>query len=248
MVFDANVFVGESVYNNSLTIEKLKSLMKDSGVEKAIIRPLKPLDLDLDRANKNIGNIQKKNDNLIGFGRINPLLKDAATHTKKALNEYGLKGIHLHPWEENYRINSDVVDKVMEVIAEEQVPVYISAGYPAVSHPLQVQDLLERYPEVTAILTHGGQQDVSGLSFDDALLLADETKNVIFDISGVYRRDFIELLVEHAGADRVVFGSCTPYMNMQFEVTRITSAHLAEKIKKQILHTNIETMLKKHQK
>jgi len=248
MVFDANVFVGDSLYDNSLTLNDLKGLMKASGVDKAIIRPLKPPDLDLDRANRNIADIQRNNENLVGFGRINPLLKGAVIHTKKAISDYGLKGIHLHPWEENYRINSSVVDKIMEVAREENVPVYISAGYPMVSHPLQVQELVNRYPGVTIIVTHGGQLDMSGLSFDDALLVADETKNVIFDVSGVYRRDFIELLVEHAGADRVVFGSCAPYMDMKFEITRIMSTHLAEETKKQILYENIERILAKHQK
>lgn len=248
MVFDANVFVGESLYDNSLTLDDLKSLMEASGVDKAIIRPLKPPDLDLDKANRNVADIQKKNENLIGFGRVNPLLKDAVTHTRKAINEYGLKGIHLHPWEENYRINSDIVDKVLRVVVEENVPVYISAGYPMVSHPLQVQDLLNKYPEVTFIVTHGGQQDISGLSFDDALLVAEENKNIVFDISGVYRRDFIERLVETAGADRIVFGSCTPYMNMRFEITRIISTHLSEETKERILHTNIEEVLNRHRK
>jgi len=248
MVFDANVFVGESLYGNSLTLDDLKSLMYDSGVDKAIIRALKPPDLDLDRANRNIADIQRENENLVGFGRINPLLKDAAIHTKKAISEYRLKGIHLHPWEENYRISSDIVDEVMQVVREEDVPVYVSSGYPMVSHPLQVQEFAGRYPEVTIIVTHGGQQDISGLSFDDALLVAEESKNVVFDISGVYRRDFIELLVECAGADRIVFGSCTPYMNMKFEITRITSTHLPEETKKRILHTNIERILQKHRK
>jgi predicted TIM-barrel fold metal-dependent hydrolase len=222
--------------------------MEASGVDKAIIRPLKPPDLDLDKANREIADIQRGNENLVGFGRVNPLLKDAVIHTRKAINEYGLKGIHLHPWEENYHINSDVVDKVMQVIKGENIPVYISAGYPMVSHPLQVQDLLSRYPEVTFIVTHGGQQDISGLSFDDSLLVAEENNNIVFDISGVYRRDFIERLVETAGADRVVFGSCTPYMNMKFEITRITSTHLSEATKKRILHTNLEELLNRHQR
>lgn len=248
MVFDANVFVGESLYGNSMTIDNLKSLMSASSVEKAIIRPLKPPDFDLDRANRNIADIQRENSNLIGFGRINPLVRDAVAHTKKAINEYGLKGIHFHPWEENYRINSDILDGVMQVVREENVPVYVSAGYPMVSHPLQIQEFLDRYWDVTVIVTHGGQQDICGLSFDDALLVAGESKNVVFDISGVYRRDFIELLIDSVGTDRIVFGSCTPYMNMKFEITRIESTHLPEESKQRILHSNIERILQNHHK
>ncbi len=248
MVFDANVFIGESLYGNSFSIDDLKAVMKTAGVTGAIIRPLKPPDLDFDSANREIAALQENDDNLIGFARVNPLRNEAVEHARKAIREYGLKGIHLHPWEENFRINSYIVDKIVEVAEEEDVPLYISAGYPMVSHPLQVQELLIRHPGVTAIVTHGGQQDMSGLSFDDALIVAEETENVVFDVSGVYRRDFIELLVEKAGAERVILGSCTPYMNMRFEIIRIVSTHLSKEIKELILHKNIEGIMKKHQK
>ncbi len=244
MIFDANVFIGDSLYRNSFTVDKLKAVMETNGVEKALVRPLKPVDFNFDRANYRIGELQAKNRDLFGFGRVNPWEKEAALQVRRAIRDYGLKGIHLHPWEENFRINSEVAVEIMTAIAEEKAPVYISAGYPVVSDPLKVLDLMKQFPDVTAIVTHGCQQDMSGLSFDEALIVAEETKNVVFDISGVYRRDFIELLVERAGEDRVVLGSCTPYMDMHLEIARIQATLLPQEIKERILHVNLERILK----
>jgi len=241
-VIDANVFIGDSLYENSLGLQKLLEMMRQSGVEKAVVRPLKPPDFDFDRANRFISELQRTHPNLIGFGRVNPLLRQAPEQALTAVQEYDLRGIHLHPWEENYQINSAKVDRVVEAL-EAQVPIYVSAGYPVVSHPLQVQDLADRHPETTFIATHGGQQDISGMSFDDALIMARESQNVCFDVSGVYRRDFIELLVEQAGEERIVFGSCTPYMDMAFEIVRIRSTHLGLEIKDRIFQGNINRIL-----
>ena len=243
MIINANVFVGKSLYDNSLSYDKLIFLMHSNNVSKAIIRALKPTDFDFDKANKLISEMQRKDSNLIGFARVNPLMKESVLHIEKAINEYDLKGVHLHPWEENYAINNRVVDKIMKKVSDSNILVYVSAGYPVVSHPLQVQNLIDRYPEVTFILTHGGQQDFSGLSFDDTLIVAEENKNAYFDVSGVYRGNFIELLIKYAGDDRIIFGSCSPYMNMKFEITRINSTDLSEKIKNKIFYENIENLL-----
>jgi predicted TIM-barrel fold metal-dependent hydrolase len=241
-VIDANVFIGESLYENSLSPENLLEMMRVNGVERAVVRPLKPPDFDFDRANRWIAETQSKYPNLIGFGRVNALIRQAPEQALRAVVDYGLRGIHLHPWEENYQISSEKVDRVVEAL-EGRVPVYVSAGYPVVSHPLQIQDLAGRHPDTSFIVTHGGQQDISGMSFDDALIVARENPNVSFDVSGVYRRDFIELLVEQAGEHRIVFGSCAPYMDMAFEITRIRATHLGEEVKSKTFRENILRIL-----
>jgi len=241
-MIDANVFIGESLYENSLSPENLLEMMRVNGVERAVVRPLKPPDFDFDRANRWIAETQSKYSNLVGFGRVNALLRQAPEQALRAVVDYGLRGIHLHPWEENYPITSEKVDRVVEAL-EGRVPVYVSAGYPVVSHPLQIQDLASRHPDTTFIATHGGQQDISGMSFDDALIVARENPNVSFDVSGVYRRDFIELLVEQAGEQRIVFGSCTPYMDMAFEITRVRAAHLEDEVKDRMFRVNILRIL-----
>jgi predicted TIM-barrel fold metal-dependent hydrolase len=241
-MIDAHVFIGQSLYENSLEPGRLLETMDGLGVRAAVIRPLKPVDFDMDAANRRVSELQAGEPRLVGFARVNPLERSAPEQARRAVEEYGLKGLHLHPWEENCPINSPKVDAVIQALGA-KVPVYVSAGFPVVSHPLQVQELAERHPETLFIAAHGGQQDNSGMSFEDSLIVARETPNVLFDVAGVYRRDFIELLVETAGSERVLFGSCTPYMDMALEIVRVRATHLPEEAKRKIFQGNIARLL-----
>lgn len=242
-MIDAHVYIGESLYENDLAAKDLLREMDRLGVASAVVRPLKPPDSDLDRANALLAQCVADEPRLLGFARVNPLLRDAPRHARRAVEEYRLRGLHLHPWEENCPINCAKVDRVVDALGD-RVPVYVSTGFPVVSHPLQLQELAERHPGTLFIAAHGGQQDNSGMSFDDSLLVARETPNVLFDVAGVYRRDFIECLVQQAGAERVLFGSCAPYMDMALEIARIRATHLPEETKAAIFGGNIARILR----
>jgi len=225
-IIDINTHVGPSVYTDfefDPSISNLKSHLEAAGIDEGLVSPLKPPSLDFNEANARLASDLSDISNLHGVGRIDPRRQDAPTHVQEAIKEHGLKGIRLHPWEETYDITSDRVLPVIDEAEALDVPVWIHAGYPGVSHALSVGKVIKSYPDVTFVLTHGAQLDISGLSLTDALLLARETENTVFDPSGVYRRDFIQDLVETAGADRVLFGSNAPYFHPEVEMSRITT-------------------------
>lgn len=241
--FDACAFLGESLYGNSVTPEQLLSQMDEENVEKAIVRPMKPCDYNYDNANRKLAEVVKAYpDRFVGFGRVNPLEKTAPQQVD-ALVSYGLKGLHLHPWEDNFIISSPVVYDTIAACEKHKLPVYVSTGYMCVSEPLQLWELAKKFPNTTFIATHGGQLDISGLSFDDAVRASKDARNIKFDLSGVYRRDFIELLINTAGADSVVFGSCYPYMDVYLEIARIEAAEIPDSHKEQLFCKNIESIL-----
>lgn len=243
MIIDACVFLGDSLYGNSITPEELLSQMDEHKIDKAIVRPFKPSDYQYDKANRYIAEVQLKNDRIIGFGRVNPLEKTAPGQIHAAKG-YGLKGIHLHPWEDNFEINSPKVYNTISAACEENMPIYVSTGYPCVSEPLQLWEIADKFPDATFIATHGGQLDMSGLSFDDALLVAQKAKNIKFDLSGVYRRDFIDLLIKSAGEENVLFGSCHPYMSFSLEIDRIACAQISNEQKERLFYKNTMHLIK----
>ena len=243
MIIDANIFVGDSLYRNSLTEDQLLSSMKRFGLDKVVVRPLKPTDYSFDNANHRISELQQRHSDIIGFCRVNPWDKTAVDDLEKAIKEYSLNGVHLHPWEENFMINDPVVYEVLDSAADLSIPVYVNVGYPIVSEPLQLLEIARKFEKVTFLCTHGGNLDISGLSFDDALILASDTENVKFDISGVYRRDFIELLINKVGSENVLFGSNTPYMDIGLEIERINAADIDSQIKHKIFYQNICDLL-----
>lgn len=242
-MIDANLYVGESLYRNSLSAADALNMMRENGVERAVIRPMKPCDYNYDKANREIAELQKAHPEWIAFGRVNPLERTAPQQIERAIREYGLKGIHLHPWEDNFQINDPKIYDSFDAIQALGVPVYVSTGYPCVSEPLQLLEVMKRYPKITAIATHAAQLDMSGISFDDSLLTARECGNIYYDLSGVYRRDFIEKLIAAAGEHRVVFGSNAPYMSMWMEIDRIRFTQIPAAQKEKIFDGNIKKIL-----
>lgn len=238
---DACVFVGESLYGSELSLDDIIRRMDLCGVSKAVIRPNKPCDYCYERANEKIAEIVVRNSRFIGFGRLNPLEKTAIAQLEK-IKALGLRGVHLHPWEDNFVINDTKFDEFFAAAARLNLPVYVSAGYPRVSEPLQMYECAIRNPNVIFIATHGAQLDISGMSFDDATYSA-RAENLWYDLSGIYRRDFIENLAAAAGEDRLVFGSCTPYMDIRLETDRVNAAQIPTEVKEKIFSGNISRLL-----
>ncbi len=96
---------------------------------------------------------------------------------------------------------------------------------------LEVQD-------VTFIATHGGQPSISGLLLANAGRMRRANPNVLTETFGIYREDFIQDTVQELGAERVVFGSNAPYMDLGLEKLRVRLAHLSDVEKELVGHGN----------
>lgn len=246
MILDANANIGETVLKDfefEPTIEALDSAMEDAGIDEAVVAPLKPAAADFDAVNAGLAARIGGIDRFHGIARIDPLADRSIDNVERALDEYGLNGIKLHPWEEQYSIKHPSVAPVISVARDRDVPVWIHAGYPNVSHALSVRDVAQRFPGTRFVVTHSGQLDISGRSSSDALLLATETNNTYFELSGVYRRDLIEDLVETIGTDRVLFGTNAPYFHPTVEKSRITGSNLSSEDQKALLGQSAARLL-----
>lgn len=169
-------------------------------------------------------------------------MDDAAEQAQRALDD-DLAGLKLHPWEESFSITSPMVQHILDAAIGRDVPVWIHAGYPGVSHALSIRDVAQENPSLPLVLTHGAQLDISGLSLTDALLLAGDTQNTYFELSGVYRCDLIKALVETVGAQRVVFGTNASYFHPTVEKSRVTKADLSKEAASKVLGETIRELL-----
>ena len=242
MIIDACVFVGESLHRNTLSLEEYGLTMTRLGIDRAVVRPLLPPDYNFDRANRELAENIKCDERFIGFGRVNPWEKTAAEQIKR-IAEYGLRGVHLHPWEETYPIHADMVDDSISAAQEMKLPIYVSTGYPNVSEPLQLLEMALRFPNATFIATHAAQLDISGGSIDDALFVALDAPNVLFDLSGVYRRDFIERMLAAGDGKKIIYGSCAPYMDPLLEIERVKAIQVSDEQKEDVFSRNISRVL-----
>jgi len=201
-----------------------------AGADRAVVAPAKPPGYHLGPANDAVARaVADGGDRLIGVARVDPLLgADACIELERALDELGLRGLLLHPWEETFRISDPRVDPVVEIARARGVPVLVAAGYPFVSEALQVAALARRFPEVTFVGTNGLQLNISGLGQTDAELALASAENLLLQTAGVYREDFIEGVVRRFGPRRVLWASAYPLFDPRLEVRRVQWAAFSD--------------------
>lgn len=226
MIIDCNVMVGASINGYSLNPEALLAQMDRLGIDLSVIIPVQPCTYRLEPENDYIANLSEKYpDRFVGFARIDPRLgRESEKELDRCVEGLGLKGLYLNPWEEGYRANSSFVTSLVKKAGSMKIPVIIAAGFPWVSNALQIGELAEKCRETNIIMTHGGQLNISGLSQNDAFMALKDNPNLMMDTSGVYRQDFIEDVIKDIGSNRVVFGSCSPQFDQEFELERAKNA------------------------
>ena len=245
MIVDGLTFLGDSIFGYRATETDLLAAMDETEIDRAVVCPVKPRTYRLARENERVAEaVRQHAGRLVGFGRVDPLLGDAAAaDAETALGELGLSGLFLHPWEETFRAGASLVDPIIEIARARGVPVLVATGYPWLSEPLQVADLARRFPDVSFLLTNGGQLNVSGLGQTDAERALAHNRNLVIQTAGVYREDFLEGVVDRFGAERLVFASAFPLMNTTLELLRARSLHVGEDEKARVLGGNLVTLL-----
>ena len=242
---DSFVHLGQSLFGYGQTADELLAHMDAVGVDASVICPVRPHGYALGPANDLVADAAALQGRLIPLARVDPNLGDAAVvELDRALNSLNVRGLFLHPWEENFRINSPLVDPLIARCAAAQVPVVIATGYPWVSEAAQVGDLARRFPRTPILMTHGGQINISGLGQFDAVEVLRRNPNVSIETSGVYRQDFLEDVARELGPERVLFGSNSPRMDVRLEIERVRWANLPDEARQRILGENAQRLFR----
>lgn len=245
MVIDFHVYIGKSMVEGELSVEELLRQMENSGVDRAVLCPVKTMDSTYREQNAVVAQLQKQYpDQFYGYCRVDPNTGDIGLDVfRRGMEEQGLKGMLLHPWEDTYTVNDERVFPYVELALRYGVPVMIETGYPWLCHCFQVGDVAGRYPEGTFIMTHGGQVDSSGFSQMDAVKVIDNCPNIITETSGMFADEMIEDMANRLGPERLLFGSHSPWLDMRLETFRIRRAHISEDKKDVILGKNAMRLL-----
>jgi predicted TIM-barrel fold metal-dependent hydrolase len=246
MILDANANVGASLYGPRQTVAELLGRMDAHGIDRAVVSPLTPLDLDLPRANRAVARAVAAEDRLLGCARIDPRLGARSVAEVRAARSEGLRCVKVDPFEQGFQINSDLVVDVFAACADAGLPLLVVAGFPIASSPIQVGDLAVRLPALTVLMLHGGQLAMHGLGIMDCLNVVRSVPNVYVETSGIPETG-TESLIEHVvldvSPDRVVFGTNAPINDPGMELERVAVAQIPENAKRKILGPNLARIL-----
>lgn len=245
MILDGLTFVGDSLMMGQVTATDLARELDGAGIDRAVVCPLKPRNYRFRPANEYVARaVEAYPARMIGFARVDPHLgEEAADELRDSVERLGLQGLFLHPWEETFRANAPVVEPILRVAAALGVPVIVATGYPWLAEGTQVGALAAVNPEVPIIATNGAQMNISGFGQDDAEFALRAAPNLRIHTTGVYREDFLQGVDRTFGPARMLFASAFPYFEVEFELLRVTAAHLPEQTKAKILGTNLHALL-----
>ena len=220
--------------------ETIIRLMDEAGIDKSIIMTYRDAP-DSEGALEYIAEaVQKYPHRLIGYARMNPRWGHEAHRLfRKAMEEYGFKGLKLHPAGNRCHPSRQETVDMIRLAHSYRAPVLFHCGDEEFTLPLQVAQAAKACPEATIILGHcGGYFHVK-----DAIRVAERHPNIILETSAMPYPQLVREAVERVGASRVLYASDGPGCDPTIEVQKVKLARLTAEEQEALFYTNIKRIL-----
>ncbi len=228
-IHETNKDVGDLLIEscNDPEAESLLVEMEEAGIDTSIIFPvdfgvaLGDPELSIEDVNRKYAELAEKHPGkLIAFAGIDPRRKQAADIFRKCVEEWGMKGLKLHPSAGFYPSQKEVC-LLIEKACQWNMPVLIHSGSMMMpfrskySQAIHLDDLAADFPDLTIIAAHSGGM----FSYSQILSIMTVKLNIMVDISAwqlIADRNYpgfckaLRELMDFGGADRIFFGSDSP--------------------------------------
>ena len=245
MVIDDHGHVHEWSYREGdpeYEVDYVVGLMDKWKIDKSIIMDsLAYIGLDQNTSNNHTrAAVDAYPDRLIGFANIKPPQGFAACRDemKRTIEDWGFRGIKLHPQVDRYPANHrELVYPIIELAMKYDIPVWFHTGHAPNATPTLVGSLAGAFPEAKIVMGHMG----SGM-FYDAICAARRYRNIYVDISLQGGHSFLTACRE-VGADRLLFGTDSPYANPGTMKRMVEESPLSQAEKTMILGDNMARLL-----
>lgn len=246
----------EGVFNKNEphfgTIPRLKEIMKELGIAKAIV--LAPFEYQVkDRPNEWLAEAIASEPNIFGFAAINPKDDDAVEKVER-FAQSGLVGLKVHPPVFQIQINDPSFDDFYATAEELNMPIQFHTGihgwYLQKYMPILLDDVAQKHPNLKIILSHIG----GTAFFGQALAVIQNNRNCYAGLAQTRREtlpwhismDRIQILLNTVGAERIIYGTDYPYNELDVikeDIEWINSWKIKAKDKDKILGGNIQRLI-----
>ncbi|WP_254525922.1 amidohydrolase family protein [Natrinema caseinilyticum] len=213
--------------------EHLLERMEEAGIDKQVVFPidwglhLGEPDTSIETVNRHFADLGAAHDELITFATIDPRRDGAVEFIDRALGEWGMSGLKLHPTA-GFHLHDEETYRLLEVADDYDVPVLTDSGpisaplYSKYSHPIHVDEVLVDFPDLDVVVAH-----MALGWWRDLLAIADAKINtgLHVDVSAWQDRapehpdEFataVRGFVDALGATRVHFGTDDPAFDPVF--------------------------------
>ncbi len=184
---------------------------------------------------------------VLSLGVIHPLSENPAGIISDVKRK-GLPGIKMHPEYQGFSPDDSALGKIWEACIENDLFVIFHAGAdvaykaPFRSDPAKFAKLRHSFPALKMVLAHFG----SWMQWDDVekeIIGLDIFLETSFTSGFLEDARFASLIRQH-GADKVLFGSDSPWRDQKTEVAAIKALPLSDSEKDLIFNKNAERLLR----
>lgn len=244
MIIDADTHITPT--GEGILLEELINNIENCDVDKALVWLQPPYMREIAQLNEYVYQaIQKYPDKLLGFGWADPNLgvEESKDMVKKCIYEYGFYGVKLNGAQNNFKI--DDPEKALPVIEEvaktgKILAFHVGADFYVNTHPYRVGKIAEMFPELEIIMVHMGGAGLPDLS-EESIEFAQKYDNLTLVGSAIGPKKILKA-IKVLGADRVCFGSDTPFQYMHVELAKynaLLDREITKEDKRKIMGGNI---------
>ncbi|MBQ6773091.1 MAG: amidohydrolase family protein [Synergistaceae bacterium] len=246
------------------TIKALKESMTAAGVDYSVILPVATRLEQVEKINNSAIEINSRERNLISFGAMHPDYENYSRELER-IYKSGIKGIKIHPVYQGVNINDERYIRILTQAAELGLIVLIHAGrdigFPdsECAMPVKILDALKKSDSGRIILAHMG----GWRCWDEVCNLFAGRENIYIDTAfslgafipnddSYYKsHDECKMLssqeftriIRTFGAERVLFGTDSPWSSQLDSVKEFESLELTDSEKELILFGNAARLL-----
>lgn len=205
-LFDAHVHCGTDIDGYRSPVDELTAFLRGSGVSRAFCFCLDEPDRHpaFRAANdRTLAAAARSDGLLIPFVRLD-LAEGPVEEAVRCLDR-GARGIKLHPRAQGFLLNDDRLEPIFALAAERRLPILIHGGRGLPPIAADLARLVERHPEASLIIAHGGIADLASLAGAFA-----GHSSVYFDTSMWSAVDVLDLYCR-VSPEQVLYASDYPY-------------------------------------
>ena len=239
-IVDAHAYLGQGRHL-SLSVDDLLERMDEAHIERAVVVPVDHYLAVHNREGNDLilSAVRSHADRLTGMACANPWYGDAAVEElRRALGE-GLSGLVIHSVYQGFRLGDHVVNPILEVAADLDVPVYAHTGTAGQAEPFHAVDLALRFSSLNFVMGHAGSSDYG----EDAVRALEFAPNIWLETSRNGPANFGLWKVKDC-VSRVVFGSSAPEYIPAIEIETLCDMITEAEDQEAIFRDNVQGVFK----
>ena len=232
------------------TVESLLEHEKAAGIDRFVILPIAAKPHRVSDLNRWVAGLARKHKEIVPFGTLGAN-SDTFHHDLHELVDLGHKGVKIHSFLQQLRMDSPEADRMFGAIADANLPIILDSmnlerislvkphlapimqmGLPFQTNTEIIHRLARRFPHLTIVAAHLGCM-YAWDSIDPLYTL----ENVYFDIayvSSLLTPEKATEIIHRKGADRILFGTDAPWRSQKNVVAWFQTLNLSTAERKRI--------------